>query len=130
MNKLIIGLLILAAGSAAYFFIYKKNTTGNADNINKEWIVGKWKTDAVIAGDSNFNKYHFEFNKDGFILRSIPDSAEIDTTSYEWSKTNELIWKDKISDSTGKIFRLTKLTRDSLQVQTKDSTSILFTRLK
>ena len=127
MNKLFIGLLIVAAGAGVFFFLRKKkNTTTN--DIKKEWILGKWKADA--GKDSAFSSYSYDFLKDGNVVRSLNDSAKADTSHYEWNKANELVWKEKASDSTAKIFSVIKLTQDSLQVQSKDSATILFTKSK
>ena len=127
MNKLFIGLLIVAAGAGTFFFLRKKNNT-TTNNIKKEWIVGKWKADA--GKDSAFSSYNYDFLKDGNILRSLNDSVKADTSHYEWNKNNELIWKENASDSTGKIFSVLKLTKDSLQVRSKDSAGILFIKVK
>jgi hypothetical protein len=127
MNKLFIGLLIVAAGAGAFFLLRKKNNT-TINDIKKEWIVGKWKADA--GKDSAFSSYRYDFLKDGNIVRSLNDSAKADTSHYEWGKANELIWKEKTSDSTGKIFSVLKLTQDNLQVRSKESAIILFTKLK
>src|SRR5258705_7834848 len=123
MNKLFIGLLIAAAGAGAFFLLRKKNNTTTND-IKKEWVVGKWKASA--GKDSAFSNYSYDFLKDGNILRSLNDSAKTDTSHYEWNKANELVWKEKLSDSAGKVFSIVKLTPDSLQVQSKDSATILF----
>jgi hypothetical protein len=128
MNKLFIGLLIVAAGAGAFFLLRKKKNTTTINDIKKEWIVGKWKADA--CKDSAFSSYSYDFLKDGNIIWSLNDSAKADTSHYEWNKANELVWKEKTSDSTGKIFSVVKLTQDSLQVQSKDSVSILFTKAK
>jgi hypothetical protein len=127
MNKLIIGLLIVAAGAGTFFFLRKKKSTTSGD-IKKEWIVGKWKADA--GKDSVFSKYNYDFLKDGNIIRSFNDSAKVDTSHYEWNKTNELVWKEKASDSTGKVFSILKLTQDSLQVKAADSSTVLFIKIK
>ena len=129
MNKLLIGLLIVAAGAGVFFFLKKKNNT-EALRINKELIIGKWKTDAVISTDSGFSRYSYDFQKEGILLRSLNDSVKADTSHYEWSKANELVWKEKTSDSTVKIYVVTKLTQDSLRVQAADSTTVLFTKVK
>ena len=129
MNKLFIGLLIVAAGTGAFFLLRKKKTT-DANKINKEWIIGKWETDAVIPGDSTFRLFRYEFQKEGNILRSLNDSAKADTTHYEWNKKNDLVWSKKPGDSTGRIYSVIKLTTDSLQVRSEDSTMILFTKVK
>ncbi len=128
MKNLFIGLLIVAAGTGIFFLLRKKTNTTTTNGINKEWIIGKWKADA--GKDSLFSSYHYDFLKGGNVLRSLNDSAKADTSHYEWNKANELVWKEKNSDSTGKIFSVLKLTLDSLQVQSKDSAIILFTKLK
>jgi len=130
MNKLIIGLLIIAAGAGTFFLLRKKKETTVTNEIKKEWIIGKWKTDVVMANDSTFSKYQFDFQKDGNIVRSLNDSVKADTSHYEWNKANELVWKEKSSDSTGKIYVVTKLTQDSLQVQAADSSTVLFIKAK
>ena len=129
MNKLIIGLLIVVAGAGAFFYFNQRtNNKPPQDLLTKEWIVGKWKTDAVI--DSNFSKYQFDFLKDGNVIRSLNDSAKSDTSWYEWSKANELVWKEKATDTTGRVYVVLKLTQDSLQVQAADSSTVLFTKMK
>ena len=135
MNKFIIGLLVVAAGAGIFLLLRKKNETPTSNSINKEWIVGKWNpiaigSDSTLANDSNFSKYRFEFQKDGNVVRSINDSVKADTTHYEWNKNNELVLKEKANDSTGKVYVVTKLTSDSLQMQARDSSTILFTKLK
>lgn len=137
MNKLFIGLLIVAAGAGAFFyFSNKKNTTETAKN-NKELIIGKWKTDAVMTTDSASNKYSYDFQKEGTVIRSLNDSVKADTSHYEWGKANKLVWsgwtsseKENDGDSTGKIYSIVKLTRDSLQIQSQDSTTLIFTKTK
>ena len=131
MKKLFIGLLVVAAGGAAFFYFNQKSGNKPAqDSLNKELIIGKWKTDAVPANDSGFYKYSYSFQKEGIVFRSLSDSVKADTTHYEWSKANELVWKENASDSTGKIYSVVKLTQDSLQVQSKDSSTVLFIKVK
>jgi len=129
MNKLIIGLLVVAAGTGVFFLLRKKKDPA-ANSINKGWIVGKWKTGAVMANDTNFSKYSFDFQENGNVIRSLNDSVKADTSHYEWNKANELVWKEKAADSTGKIYTVLKLTADSLQVRATDSSTVLFTKLK
>lgn len=144
MNKLFIGLLIVAAGAGAFFLLSKKKNTTETAKINKELIIGKWKTDAVMANDSAFNKYSYDFQKEGTVIRSLNDSVKADTSHYKWSKANKLVWsewtlpvspsgpseKENTSDSTDKIYSIVKLTRDSLQIQSQDSTTVIFTKTK
>ena len=121
-------LLTAIAGYLLYSHLATKKNTTTSNNIKKEWILGKWKADA--GKDSAFSSYNYDFLKDGNILRSLNDSAKADTSHYEWNKNNALIWKENAGDSTGKIFSVLKLTQDSLQVQSKDSDTILFIKLK
>ncbi len=129
MNKLLIGLLIVAAGTGTFLLLRKKNK--QKASFDKEWIVGKWNTqapDPVI--DSSFQPYRYDFQKDGSVLRSLNDSVSADTMHYEWNKANELVWKENKTDSAGTVFSVVKLTKDTLQVMGVDSLTILLTRLK
>jgi hypothetical protein len=128
MNKLLIGLLIAAAGTGVFFLLLKKKNTVATNDIKKEWIVGKWKADA--GKDSTFSSYNYDFLKDGNIVKSLNDAAKADTSHYEWNKNNALIWKENASDSAGKVLSVLKLTQDSLQVQAADSSTVLFIKVK
>ena len=131
MNKLFIGLLIVAAGAGIFFLLNKEKDDQQIATINKELIIGKWKTASSLpAKDSAHPIYQYSFLKDGNIIKSLNDSAKTDTSHYEWSKTNELVWKENASDSSGNIYAVVNLTTDSLQMQTKDSSIILFTKMK
>ena len=130
MNKLFIGLLLITAGAGVFFVLRQKNASNTSTKLNKEWIIGKWKTDNMLPGDSSFQLYHYDFTKDGHIVRSLNDSSATDTTHYEWKKKNELRWSGNNIDTTIKEFAVIKLTVDSLQLQTKDSASILFIKVK
>ncbi|MDZ4794762.1 MAG: hypothetical protein SGI83_10830 [Bacteroidota bacterium] len=130
MNKLIIGLLIVAAGAGVFFFLRKQKETTIASNIRQEWILGKWETDSFSKTDSASGKYQFYFQKNGILILSLNDSAKADTAHYEWNKASELIWKENATDSTGKAYVIAKMTQDSLQMQSADSATILFTKLK
>ena len=131
MNKLFIGLLIVAAGAGVFFLLNKKKNEATATTINKELLVGKWE--AVIeqpAGDSAEPIYQYEFQQAGTVLRSFQDSAIADTSHYEWSTNNELVWKKNSADSVGKIYAVVQLTKDSLQLQSEDSITALFIKAK
>lgn len=145
MNKLLIGLLLLAAAGGAFFLLKKKKEQPVATAINKEWIIGKWKIGnfqpgkdphaALFTGvmglvDSNMLKYQYEFTTTGSILTSRGDSVTTDSLHYEWNKEDQLVWKEEPGDSTGNIFSVLKLSKDSLQVQTADSATFLFTKMK
>jgi hypothetical protein len=120
MKKLFIGLLVVAAAGTAFYLLTRKKKDPQTVTINKELIMGKWKT--VVqepAADSAKTLYQYEFQKDGIVLRAAGDSVKADTTHYEWSKLNELVWKEKTADSIGKIYTVVKLTGDSLELKTE-----------
>src|SRR6266496_5337017 len=106
MKNLFIGLLIVAAGAGAFFFLRNKKQSGEA-GINKELLVGKWKLQSFQAGkdsgkiflsgitgpiDSNQSKYDYEFSN-GDVVRSVGDSVRKSISYYEWKK-NQLVWKE------------------------------------
>jgi hypothetical protein len=131
MNKLFIGLLIIAAGAGVYFLLRKKENQKPLENIKKEDILGKWKTDpALLSKDSNEFNYTYDFRNDGMMLVMLNDSTKADTSHYSLSKNNQLVWKEKQDDSTGMVFSVLLLDKDSLQLQAKDSTKILLIRAK
>lgn len=132
MNKLIIGLLVVAAGAGAFFLLNKKkNNDQPIASINKDFIIGKWKTVAVQPlKDSAALNIQYNFQQEGKLIQSANDSVVKDTTHYEWNKANELVWKEKETDSTGNTFIVLKLTTDSLQLQAKDSSTVLFIKTK
>ena len=130
MNKLFIGLLIVAAGAGAFFLLRQKKSNNSTTKINKEWIIGQWKTENSIPGDSAFHLFRYDFLKEGHIVRFLNDSSTADTIHYEWKKNNELRWSGNALDTTIKEFAVIKLSIDSLQLQTKDSAVILFTKIK
>lgn len=131
MNKLLIGLLIVAAGAAAFFYFNQRTCNKpTQDSLKKEGILGTWKKDAVTAADSNFNNYVFEFQQSGAVIRSLNDSVKADTSHYEWNKAGELLWKQNAGDSSTVTYTVLTLTKDSMQIQTKDSLRLLFIKVK
>jgi hypothetical protein len=145
MKKLFFGLLIIAAGAGAFFYFKNKKQIIAASPDQKELILGKWKMNSIqtpmdssssfmvgIMGmvDTNLMKYDYEFTKDGNIRRSLGDSLTKDSSRYEWNATDQLVWKDYPSDTTGELLKITRLTTDSLQLQSPDSAIIIFTKLK
>jgi hypothetical protein len=131
MNKLLIGLLLVAAGAGAYFFLIKKDKPVAENDFKKEWIVGKWKTESFQpVKDSVQTKFLYEFLKGGVLLRSISDTAKADSLHYEWSKDKELVWKANSTDSAGTVFAVLKLNKDSLLLQGNDSVQTLYKKAK
>ncbi len=130
MNKLLIGLLIAAAGAGAYFLLQKKKDLPVSGTINKELLIGAWKPAGAGPEDSSGVQHRYEFLKDGTVLHFTQDSAGADSSRYEWGQKDELIWKEKSTDSAGRLFTVLRLTADSLQVQAADSAGYFFLRMK
>jgi len=130
MKKLFIGLLVVAVGTGVFFLLRRKKDETVTKEITKEWILGRWTTGAATATDPGLSKYQLDFQKDGRVIRSKNDSTRADTSHYAWNKTNEMVWKEKATDSTGNILLVTKLTPDSLQVQAADSSATLFIKVR
>ena len=131
MKNLIIGLLVVAAGAGVFFLLKKKKaSTEPVSEIKKDLIIGKWKTDAQPGNDSSFKDYQYEFSKEGNIVRSLNDSTIADSVFYAWDKESNLEWKKYAADTTSVLYKVVQLTADSLQLLSKDSSVIQFTRLK
>lgn len=131
MKNVLIGLLVVAAGAGAFFLLRKGKSNNTTTEINKEWIVGKWKPQVYEpVPDSTKPRYQYDFQKEGLALRSISDSAKADSLKYNWNKADQLVVKTSSADSTGTAYTVAKLTRDSLQLVAADKASILFTRSK
>ena len=145
MKKLFIGLLIIAAGAGAYYFLQKKKTESPVA-IEKDLLLGKWKMDSLYVppgdsaaafllalispSDSSLRKLRIDFQKGGTFLQNLDDPRRNDTSFYQWGKKNELLIKESAKDSTGEIYSVNKLNVDSLILQSKDSTVFVLTKLK
>jgi len=147
MKKTFIGLLLVAAAVAGvyYFLLMKKNNTPAA--INKELAIGKWKIDSLVAQkdstkdglalllfamDSTARNHIYDFQTNGRVLVSLPSdsSAKKDTSSFAWGKENELLWKEKYTDSTAESMKVIKLDKEIFIIQSEYSTLVYFRKVK
>jgi hypothetical protein len=142
MKKTILAVILLAAAGGAYYFLQMKKSSSES-NIQQKHIIGKWKLDSLnsesdsinlviaLIGtlNSNFLNYEYDFRKDGYVLKFLQDRMQKDTVRYEWTKDNLLLWKEP-GDSAGQNLTVVKLNKDSLLLQTKDSTVFYFKKLK
>lgn len=145
MKSIIMAVLLIAAvGAGVYFlFFHKKETEITGNEMQKELIVGKWKLDSLsqvkapvklFAGpatiiDSNFSNYAYQFQQDGKVLRLFKDSVQKNSSRYEWTKEDHLLFKEE-NDSVGTKFTVFKLNKDSLVLQSVDSTMAFLTKVK
>lgn len=142
MKTIFIVLLIAALGAGAYLYFSKKQNLSSADP--KELIVGKWKIDSLdlsrskdtsfnlialifAAGDSNLQKYQFEFTRDGSIIEDNHGKSG-DTSYYKFASDKELLVWDK-RDSSKTKWTINKLDSLQLLIQSKDSTVFSFRKL-
>lgn len=63
-------------------------------------------------------------------VRSVNDSIKTDTVKFEWNKTSQLVIKENTADSTGKVYTVEKLTKDSLLIIGTDSVVVSLTKTK
>ncbi|HUR64882.1 MAG TPA: hypothetical protein VMZ03_00905, partial [Chitinophagaceae bacterium] len=84
MNKLLTGLLIVAAGAGALIFFNQRTCNKPAQEPTfQEVIIGKWKTTSYQpVMDSVQPKFQYDFQKDGIALRLLSDTVKADTVSY------------------------------------------------
>jgi len=132
MKKLLIGLLVVAAGAGAFYFLNKKKGSAETTSVNKELLLGKWKPVSKEPGTDTLHPlYHFDFQKNGLAMRSVSDTIKADSVYYEWNKAGELLVKENAADSVGVAYVIVKLSADSLQVQSKmNNVNILLTKSK
>jgi hypothetical protein len=144
MKKLLFGLLIIAAAGGAFYLLQKKDKPLADNDVQKEWILGKWKLDSLQLGndssnastialialiDSNFTHYQYEFTKRGSVFLSLSDSLMPDCARYEWGNHHQLLLKGN-ADTTVEIMNVALLNKDSLLLVDRDSSLLIFTRLK
>lgn len=144
MKKVFIGLLIIAAAAGTYYFLQQKKTSITAGS-EKDWLVGKWKMDSLyvspkdsalnfiltlVPKDSGLLNCQLDFRKDGLILQTADDPAKADTSYYEWSGTNELLFKDSAKGNIAEVFSINKISIDSLILRSKDSALFVLTKIK
>ena len=143
MKKIILAVILMAAaGGITYYLLQKKKQT-TFGNLKQEQIIGRWKMDSLAAKndssatilaligtlDSNLANCEYDFRKEGIIIKFLKDSSQKDTAQYKWVKDNHLIWKE-VDDSNDDSLVVNVLTRDSLVLQTKDSTVFYFKKMK
>jgi len=143
MKKIILAVILVAAAGGITYYLLQKKKQNITQQFKQEQIIGKWKLDSLSATndsslviialigtlDSNFLKYHYDFRKEGIVVRSLDDSVQKDTARYEWTKEKQLLWKEQ-GDSTGNPVIVTTLTKDSLVLKAKDSTTYYFKKAK
>ena len=126
MNKLFIGLLIIAAGAGIFFLLRKKEHTVT-QRIDRELLIGKWMQ---TSADSTASPFYFDFQEKNLLIRSLSaqDQVDVDSFYYEWTREDNLEVKKSAGDSASGFMRIFQLTKDSLYVKDGDSSAIVFKR--
>lgn len=141
MKKLFIGLLIAAAGVAAFFLLRKQNKEISENNFQKEQLIGSWKLDSLdyrkdsgsllpnilVLPDSNLTKYRYEFTKDHAVFISSGDSLTSDSARYVWNQ-NEVIFSHDSTGLAADSLTVIRLRSDSLVLRDRDSALFYFTK--
>lgn len=119
MKKILIGLLVVAAATAAYFFLNKKDTGKPIQKAtSQELIIGKWKTISTEpVTDSLSLMYNYDFQKEGKAFRSIADTVKADTLFYDWNKNGELLLKNSVADTIARTYTVAFTGSDSLTIK-------------
>jgi len=150
MKKIFIAvLLIAAAGAGVYYFYFGKKKHSIVKKINQELITGKWKIDSLsvnhdssgnaaalwlfaFALDSNAKNRVYDFQNTGKVFVSLPEdsTAKPDTAAFAWKNENVIAWKENLQDSTGAVLTVTKLDRQELVLQSKDSVKIYLKKIR
>jgi hypothetical protein len=139
-------LIALPLAVTGFLCFYLLNSCGNHDaaaTIDKTELTGTWKLEKVTgpkdsadfslaklltANDSEAFRYRYDFNKEGLIQISLPDSVKKDTVYYQWQNEKQLGYKDNEKDSVSDVFTVNVLTKDSMILQTKDSSLMIFSK--
>lgn len=146
MKKILIGLLIIAAGAAIYFLLPKQQKTISNLDSQKELLIGKWKLDSLVYPqkpsaddfmtsimgmvDSLYIQYQYRFDENGYIQILNKDSSTKDSSRYEWSSDHQLKWRESTPDTISYLFHVNELNKEKLVLQSNDSTRFLFSKLK
>jgi len=148
MKKTILAvILVTAVGGGAYYLLQKKKQDNPVPMINKKLVIGKWKIDSLVspkdstkdglalllfAIDSNVRNQVYDFQTNGQVFISLPTDSlsKKDTSSFTWGKDNEIVWKEKYSDSTTESMTVIKLDKKDLVLQSADSTLVYFKKVK
>ena len=126
MKNVLIGLLVIAAGTGIYFFVIKKKAEKPIDKgFNKELIIGKWAGEAKTLPDSTIARLHWEFRKDGIAYFAAGDSAKADTLQYSWKDSLGIRIQKTPADSVEILYEVSKLTADSLELKQNGNNILL-----
>ena len=142
MKKLFIAALFIAALGGALYYFFEMKKTENTVTSFKETVIGSWKLDSVAVGkkdsgnvlglvilaiDSNYLNYIYDFAADGSVNKKIGDSL-VEKLSYQISNTAQLTFVT--SDSTKEEFKndVVSFDKEKFTLRASDSSLLFFKR--
>ena len=139
MKKIILAVIVLAAaGGALYYYFQTKKPAVQTTASYQQNIIGEWMIDSVAAGDSgsigllmlaldtNFTKYRFQFKEDGTIAQLLNDSIVPGKRTYEWKDSSHLVIHEDDSSAEQQPIQVLVLTTDAFTIMHKDSSVFYF----
>ena len=142
MKKLCIAALFIAAlGGALYYFFEMKKPENTVPSF-KETVIGSWKIDSVavskndsgnvlglmiLAIDSNYLNYTYDFAADGSVNKKLGDSL-VEKLNYQISNAAQLTFIT--SDSTKEEFKneVVSFDKEKFTLRASDSSLLFFKR--
>lgn len=126
MKKVLIGLIIIAAGAGIFFYLRsKQNPITENSNKNKELILGTWKVDSshsVDLADSSdqslidsiYKSTIYTFKPNGQVAMTIlQDKA---SASYEFITDSTILWTLHHKDSVVTYVKILQLDSSNLVI--------------
>jgi len=140
MKQIILAAILLAAlGGALYYYSQTKKTISTSSTAYQQTIIGEWKIDSVaskgsnqttgfllMALDSNFTKYHFQFKEDGSITQFLGDSALPVKLGYQWKDSARLVFSEGDSLSEKQPVQIISLSKEQFLIMNADSSVFYF----
>ena len=140
MKQIILAVILLAAaGGALYYYFQMKKTASTSSTAYQQTIIGEWKIDSVAAKgstnttgfllmalDTNFTKYHFQFKEDGSILQLLGDSVLPVKRGYEWKDSARLIFTEGDLLTEKHSVQVLSLSKEQFSIMNADSSVFYF----
>ncbi len=137
MKKIILAVILLAAaGGALYYYLQTKQPATQTAASHQQQLIGEWTIDSVAAGDSgsigllvlaldtNFTKYRFQFKEDGSITQLLNDSVVPVKRTYVWKDSVHLVFKE--ADAEQQPVEVLALTKEAFSIMNADSSVFYF----
>jgi hypothetical protein len=141
MKSLFIVLLLAAIGVGVYFYFSQKQKSSSSNR--KELILGRWKVDSIVNGnsdtsmhtgrffsalDSSFKNYEVDFQNEGLIFQTHNGEMK-DTSHYEFDDHGNLLsWSN--NDSVKTKWNIERLGSLTLILKDRDGASFHLRRRK